>query len=319
MPFSKAFDYASGVTAKRFTNPLWRLFEIFTGKRFRAAVAEVKSFGQSVVKSTIEKRHPTAPPLPEREKAPLSSNLINSLLDHISSPDVVADAAMNFLSAGRDTTAQSLTWTLYSLFRNPDVHTSLLSALHEAFPDHKRADSLPVDFSSLTAPHAFPLANAIFAETLRLNPAVPFELKESTAASTLPDGTYLPKGAVVIWIPYALARSPSIWGDDASEFKPERWIDRQGDGALHLVTRSAFENPVFNAGPRMCIGKKLAEVLAIRVLCEIVWLWDLKEVQGKGEVNGQRVLGESLTAPMEGGLPVKVRRARTGSVDNQPG
>lgn len=234
--------------------------------------------------------------------------LVDSLLEHISNPETVADAAVNFLSAGRDTTAQSLTWTVYSLLRHPAWKTALLNSIQDSFPSSARGSPLPLSYDVLSGQHALPYAQAIFAEALRLNPAVPFELKESTAATVLPDGTNLPSGAVVIWIPYGLARSPEIWGSDAAIFNPKRWLERQVDGTLHIVTRTAFENPVFNAGPRMCIGKRMAEVLALHVLVQLLWKWDFEEVRGRGEIGGKRVMAESLTAPMQGGLPVKVRR-----------
>ena len=309
MPFSRAFDYASAVTADRFTSPLWRITDFLWGSKFKASLREVKSFGKIVVEAAQQKRSKQQQLLDPRLNAPMSNNLINSLLDHISDPEIVADAAMNFLSAGRDTTAQSLTWIMYSLMRHPQYLEALVSSLQQSFPDCPRGKSLPLSYSIISSPHDLPLAQAIFAETTRLNPAVPFEIKESTAATTLPDGTFLPKGAVVVWIPYGLARSPSIWGPDAATFNPYRWIEEQNNGTQHVITKSAFENPVFNAGPRTCIGKRLAEVLAVRVFSELVWRWEFTEVRGKGEVKGERVTAESLTAPMEGGLPVRVKKS----------
>jgi cytochrome P450 len=301
LPFSKAFDYASGVTADRFTNPLWRVTELFTGFKFKSSLAEVKRFGSKIVMSAQKRQL-------NKDKS-LRINLIDSFLDHISDPQTVADAAVNFLSAGRDTTAQTLTWTIYSLLRNPLHHKSLVQSLRDNFKGHARDSVPPLNYEMISGQHSLPWVQAVFAEALRLNPAVPIELKETTKSVTLPDGTYLPSGAVVIWIPFSLARSPNIWGSDAPEFNPKRWLDEQSDGNIHMLTRTAFENPVFNAGPRMCLGKRMAELLAVRVLAEVMWLWEFEEVRGSGEIDGKRVIAESLTAPMEGGLPVKVHRA----------
>ena len=57
----------------------------------------------------------------------------------------------------------------------------------------------------------------------------------------------------------------------------------------------------------MCIGKTMAEVLALKVLIHLFGRWEFKEVRGGGEVDGFRVVGEGLTAPIRGGLPVTVR------------
>ena len=309
LPFSQAFDYASAITADRFTNPLWRVGEFFSGFKFRSSLKEVKSFGLNIVTAAVRRRSKAKLHTTAGGESP-HTVLVDSLLDHISSPDIVADAAINFLSAGRDTTAQSLTWTVYSLLRHPEWNTALLNSIQQTFPSNERGAALPLSYEMVSGQHSLPYAQAIFAEALRLNPAVPFELKETVAATVLPDGTSLPAGAVVIWIPYGLARSPEIWGCDAARFDPSRWLERQSDGTTIVVTRSAFENPVFNAGPRMCIGKRMAEVLALRVLAQLVWEWDIEEVRGSGEIAEKRVMAESLTAPMQGGLPVKVQRAK---------
>lgn len=45
---------------------------------------------------------------------------------------------------------------------------------------------------------------------------------------TFPDGFSVKKGNAVTYMPYSMGRMKFIWGDDAEEFKPERWIDQNG-------------------------------------------------------------------------------------------
>lgn len=44
----------------------------------------------------------------------------------------------------------------------------------------------------------------------------------------LPDGFHVKKGDVVAYQPYAMGRMRFIWGEDAQEFRPERWLDDNG-------------------------------------------------------------------------------------------
>lgn len=103
LPFSKAFDFASGAVGDRFQNPFWKIKELFWGAPLRRAVSEVKRFGEGIVSSAQWRRlnsNLDHPKMTGDGLGALNGNLIDSLLDHISDHRVVSDAAMNYLSAG---------------------------------------------------------------------------------------------------------------------------------------------------------------------------------------------------------------------------
>ena len=306
LSFSKSFDFASGKIGERFQNPFWKLSELLFGSSLRNAVFEVKQFGTLIVAAAVSRRATSAAAATAKETAdPLKNNLINALLDHIDDHTVVADAAMNYLSAGRDTTAQSMTWTFYLLMRHPESCQTIIDESKKILEGGNRGLSL--NFEDVQA-SVLPHTAAIFNEALRLYPPVPVEMKECTASSIFPDGTWVPKGAVVLWVTWALGRSHKIWGNNADEFRPERWLEVDGSGkATNVKNVSAYEWPVFNGGPRSCLGKRMAELLAVYVIADLTWRYEFEEISEKHLSNGQS-LGErqsqnSLTLPMEGGLP----------------
>lgn len=182
---------------------------------------------------------------------------------------------------------------------------------------------LPVD-PTLFTPASMPYTLAIFNEALRLFPPIPFEIKQAQSATTLPDGTVLPSGSVVVWCPWAMNRSRLTWGDDADEFRPERWlmaadIEEKGAGLpplkMAVTQKSASDFPVFNGGLRMCLGKKMAELIAVQVIATVAWTFEfVPAYEGR-----ERTSKSSLTLPMEGGLPVFVKVRSRGGRDGDDG
>lgn len=185
--------------------------------------------------------------------------------------------------------------------RHPRVIEEIQREIKNVNPPNSN-EKLDID-PALFRPASLPYVTAVFYETLRFYPPVPFELKQCEQATTLPDGTYLPKAAVLLWCTWAMNRSKLIWGQDAEEFKPERWLE---NGTF--VSKSASEYPVFNGGPRTCLGKKMAELVAIQAIAILISKFDFKAVDEK-----ERISKNSLTLPMEGGLPcyVKLRNSST--------
>ena len=62
---------------------------------------------------------------------------------------------------------------------------------------------------------------------------------------------FVPKGKIVAWSVYSMHRRRDLYGDDADDFRPERWTD---DGGL----KPGWEYLPFNGGPRICIGQQFA-------------------------------------------------------------
>lgn len=102
LPFSTAFDFTSGAIARRFQNPLWKVSEAVWGAHLRSSIAEVKRFSRTIVSSAVCRRKTARVSVkePTVTAEPVQDNLIDALLNHIADHQIVADAAMNYLSAG---------------------------------------------------------------------------------------------------------------------------------------------------------------------------------------------------------------------------
>ncbi|XP_010555337.1 PREDICTED: alkane hydroxylase MAH1-like [Tarenaya hassleriana] len=202
------------------------------------------------------------------------------------------DSMLTFILAGRDTTSAGLTWFFFLLSKNPKAVTKIRGEIEATFERSVNWFD-QVDLNKLVY-----LYGAIY-ESLRLYPPVPFNHKSPAREDVLPSGHRVDANAKIVLAFYALARMKSVWGEDASEFKPERWISDSGV----LRHEPSFKFASFNAGPRTCIGKQVALTHMAIVAVEILQNYDITAV------DGQRVeLVPSVILRMKHGFKVFVRK-----------
>ena len=105
--------------------------------------------------------------------------------------------------------------------------------------------------------------DCVILEVCRLHPPLPLDFKVCAREIHLPGTTniILPKSIIVSYTPYHFHRLSSVWGLDAMDFKPERWLD--SDGKIKIESQFKFLS--FNAGPRLRLGKVMA-LLEVKIL-----------------------------------------------------
>ena len=146
---------------------------------------------------------------------------------------------------------------------------------------------------------------AALCESMRLYPPVPTDGKEAVEDDVLPDGTKVKKGMTVTYHVYAMGRMEQIWGEDWAEFRPERWLERDvAADKWKFVAKDSFSYPVFQAGPRICLGKEMAFLQMKRVVGGV--LKRFKVVPEKREDGKEPEFVAYLTGKMIGGFPVTV-------------
>jgi len=182
--------------------------------------------------------------------------------------------------AGHETTANAITRTLDILATQQDLQDRLRTEVRKA-----RADSATEDDLSYDTLMGLPLMDAVVREVLRLYPPVPRIPREAKVDVVVPlsvpvksaDGktditrVFVPKGTTIHVSIAGMNRSRDVWGDDAKEFKPERWLRAGGPAdvtpAFAKIPGVFSSMMTFSGGPKNCLGWRMAvlEISALNV------------------------------------------------------
>ncbi|KAL3752346.1 hypothetical protein ACJRO7_013060 [Eucalyptus globulus] len=294
--FALAFDLASRLSAERaahVSHGVWkakRLLNVGSERRLRDAIKLVNALAEEVI----------------RQRRRLGSfatrnDLLSRFMGTVDDDVYLRDIVISFLLAGRDTVASALTGFFWLLSRNPEVER-LIRGESDLVMGSSAGDVL-ASYEQMQHMHYL---HAAVHESMRLFPPVQFDSKFASADDMLPDGTAVGGGTRVTYHPYAMGRMERIWGPDCLEFRPERWLQ---DGVFR--PESLYKFPVFQAGPRACLGKEMAVVEMKSVALALVRRFDVRVVG----TDQQARFSPGLTATMSGGLPVIVqeRGASAGS------
>ncbi|TRM66573.1 cytochrome P450 [Schizophyllum amplum] len=201
------------------------------------------------------------------------------------------DQALTFLGAGHETTASGLAWTLWLLACDQECQQKLRDELTPVLAANKRPD-----YRTLKEMRWL---DCVVMESLRVLPPVPLTVRKAfktdiLAGYLVPKGTYLhiPIRVINTWT--------AIWGPDAEEFRPSRWLD------LPKTYNPAFSLMSFIAGPHGCIGKTMAIIEMKAVLASLITSFEFFPVH-----EGQKIKpAAAITMKPTDGMPLRVRRVR---------
>lgn len=253
---------------------------------------QVRGFARDLIREKKEKMREGRSQEVDLELDILSRFLLSGHSDE----DFVIDIVISFIHAGRDTTSAALTWFFWLVSQNPRVEREILDEIAE-----KTGALLAVyeETKDMVYTHAS------LCESMRLYPPVPVDTKEATVDDILPDGTRVRKGTRVVYHPYAMGRLPELWGSDWPEFRPERWLaEGNGGGKWGFVGRDPYEYPVFQAGPRICLGKEMAFLQMKRVAAAVLGRFRVVPAMEKG---AKPAYSADLTSKMKDGFPVRIQ------------
>ena len=168
--------------------------------------------------------------------------------ERFSFEEILDQVSMLFL-AGHETTASSLTWTLYCLSLDQDAQQKAYNEIISINKDGKFSINDIKDMKYLTN---------IFKEALRLYPPVGFFARQSKGEAKIRDKV-LQKGSGVVVAPWLIHRHDDFW-DAPHEFRPDR----------HNENIPKEKYMPFGLGERICIGQGFAMQEAIIILANIL-------------------------------------------------
>ncbi|KAF8598684.1 cytochrome P450 [Ceratobasidium sp. AG-I] len=202
-----------------------------------------------------------------------SNNLLSSLArlaateDSGISKQELLDHMTTIIVAGNETLAGTLGFAFWELARNPDVCARLREEITQLGHEPKYEDYMD----------AMPWLDAVTKEVFRLHSAGSqiertalkddiLQLQNPLKSEKGDEVTHLYiKAGQLIHIPVPSAsRIKSVWGEDANEFRPQRWLDDKRPRVASDIPSGWSGLLAFSAGPRICLGYRLA-VLEFKV------------------------------------------------------
>ncbi|KAJ8508558.1 hypothetical protein ONZ45_g9169 [Pleurotus djamor] len=183
---------------------------------------------------------------------------------------------------GSESTPGQMMWFLLAVLLSPSVQRRA----HEELDRVVGRDRMP-SFSDFDDLHYI---RATVKEVLRWRPVGPMAVPHRLETDDVYEGYDLPKGSMCIANVWGLNLDPEVYGNDAHEFRPERYLD--SNSRLHETLPQAVDTKdeghvSFGFGRRLCVGRYVANNSLFIQMASILWAFDVRPAAK--EVNGEMV------------------------------
>ncbi|KAL4802975.1 pisatin demethylase [Aspergillus unguis] len=191
----------------------------------------------------------------------------------------LATYANTNVSAGSDTTAIALRELVYRILTHPGCQEKVLAEIATVIQArvNNGETSLEKPITWLEG-QSMAYFQAVIKECLRIHPGLGQIIPRDVPPGGLTIcGEYLPERTVVGCNAWTVHRDRSVFGENADEFVPERWLDGDEEGIR------AMENAIFTfgAGSRICLGKNIALLEINKMVPELFRRFELELVDPK--------------------------------------
>ncbi|KAF8549680.1 cytochrome P450 [Imleria badia] len=291
MAFAAAFTAAQHAIARRnMIGGSWPLWEVFCDP-MQEPMKVVDAFLEPILKDAIAKQK-ASQGLPDEFQDTEDNTLLDHLVRQTTDIKILKDETLNILLASRDTTASTLTSAIYLMAMHPDVLRRLREEVLEKVGSTRRPSYDDI--------REMKFLRAVLNETLRLFPAVE-SVNDTTWQSLNPNAKpfFVPAGTTITYSVLLMHRRTDLWGPDALEFDPDRFLD-------DCLRKYLTPNPFITRGCLCCFSSITLSPESQGPACRPPAAW----TRGKGRQAIERFHPRNhLTLYAKGGLWVKMKPA----------
>ncbi|KAK1979162.1 cytochrome P450 [Colletotrichum cereale] len=200
-------------------------------------------------------------------------DMLGSFVAHGLTQEEAESEILLQIIAGSDTVATTIRATILFVTTNMHVHDRLLAEISSAAPSTHRPVIADAEARNL------PYLQAVIKEGLRIFPPVTgIMAKEAPAAGDTWKGQFIPGGTRIGWSAWSMFRREDIWGVDAQEFRPERWLAEDQGGTTPEQKLREMESTielVFSYGRYQCLGRPVALIELNKIFFELLRRYEL--------------------------------------------
>lgn len=203
----------------------------------------------------------------------------------LTDPTQMARVEFGLLHVATVNTAPTLFWTIAHLFANPELLTAIrnealpLVTLAPTSSNDDGAEQLEAHFPiTKLLDSACPLLLSTYREITRLvNQALPTRhVLEDTLLTDAQGRTYLVRAGNTVVMPATVHASTHVWGPDANDFNPRRFLDWSNDKKSPRDRRHASYMP-FGGGKHLCPGRNLAQTEILGTVLALALQFDVED------------------------------------------
>ncbi|KAF2225359.1 cytochrome P450 [Elsinoe ampelina] len=169
--------------------------------------------------------------------------------------------------AGADTTSIGMRACIYFVATHPKCYRRLQEEV-DTFYEENKLDA-PLMYLQT---QQMPYLQAVVKEATRILPSIVFQLLRHTAPNFSVRGIRIPEGTPIGISPIAQNKDKDIWGPDANDSRPERWLEDEAKTKYYESASMTFGG----SGPRMCVGRNIALVEMHKFLGQFVRQFDFE-------------------------------------------